>query len=169
MQPTKAYKTEHIGCLAVSDDGQMFASGNLDGAITIQHMGPANRKLALKDKAWVHGLKFSANGCMLVSSSSTGSKSRISVWEVASGRVRSSFEINDHVADLDTSPDGKLVALAQAGGVASLWDAWTHTQMAVFERHNNELLRVALGQDGRLMATTGLDAMLMIWNVPKGQ
>lgn len=121
----------------------------------------------------VDSVKFSSDGHILATTSGTrgtsGGEARL--WDVATGRLNATIP---GVYDLEISPDGKMLAIAQ-GDTAQLWDVATGKVAATLARHPGAAL-MAFSPDGKILATTGtcacepaFDNPVRLWDPASGQ
>jgi WD40 repeat protein len=119
--------------LAFSPDGQLIASGHVDGAVHLWHLESGEEyPVRLKHESIVGALAFSPDGQTLASG---GMDSNLKLWNVeaaVAGEAR---------RDLHRQPSG-VTSVAYAGG-----GAWVVTG------HGNRVLRVSDTKTGRLVAT----------------
>jgi WD40 repeat protein len=119
---------------------------------------------------WINGLSFTADGKTLVATMST--EVRFLDWP--SGKVRKSLAPGDRLRDFSggtasLSRDGKMLALATAGGAVQLWDLATGKQrLAVGESHVARIEAVDFSPDGRMVATGSGDGHVRLWDAATG-
>lgn len=64
------------------------------------------------------------------------------------------------------SPDGKLVVMGLSDGSLAIFNAQTGAQVATLGNiHANGVGAVAFGAEGRLLATAGMDGMIIVWDI----
>jgi eukaryotic-like serine/threonine-protein kinase len=67
------------------------------------------------------------------------------------------------------SPDGRLLAKAEAGNVARLYDAQTGAQAGPPLEHGSFVVHVAFSPDGKALATASDDNTARLWDVTTGK
>ncbi len=101
----------------------------------------------------------------------------IKLWDVASGKVVRSLEIQtDDIAlklvlSLAFSPDGALLAAGSGKGTIRLWDVASGQIAATLEYGGdmNDVHGMAFSPDGNTLASTGTDGLLRLWDVASRQ
>jgi hypothetical protein len=102
----------------------------------------------------------------------------VRLWETATGRMRRTFRsrtppvrpdwgsytLDDLVAALAFSPDGRLLALGWEHEVY-LWDALTSEQVGHFAGHEGKVTALAFAPDGKTLASAGDDTTVLLWDV----
>jgi WD40 repeat protein/predicted Ser/Thr protein kinase len=73
------------------------------------------------------------------------------------------------VLGLDFSPDGRLLASADADGVLRLWDVATGNLVRECRGHDQMLWTVAFHPEGKEVASAGNDRKIIIWEVATGK
>ncbi|MGQ4433155.1 MULTISPECIES: nSTAND1 domain-containing NTPase [unclassified Streptomyces] len=63
------------------------------------------------------------------------------------------------------SPDGKLLATADADHTVRLWDAARRRLVTTFTGHRESVFSVAFSPDGRTLASAGSDGTIRLWDV----
>src|SRR5262249_17877401 len=66
-------------------------------------------------------------------------------------------------------PDGKILAAEGNDGIIYLRDVATRTQTVRLEGHKNAGIRFAFNHAGNLLASTGWEAMLRLWDPRTGK
>jgi WD40 repeat protein len=95
----------------------------------------------------------------------------VRLWDVATGKELHSF---DTAADafgyqgvpLAFSPDGKLLAVAGAGGAHRRGDATTGKAAGELKGSQGRVTALAFSGDGKLLASGGIDTTVLLWKVP---
>ncbi|MBN1267062.1 MAG: WD40 repeat domain-containing protein [Anaerolineales bacterium] len=96
----------------------------------------------------------------------------IQLWDVASGEVLRTFEIqsDNHAFNIEFSPDGKLLAAGGLNGTVRLWDV-EKGQIAKTLEYGNEsgIHDVAFSPDGSILASGGTIPTIRFWDVTSGE
>jgi RNA polymerase sigma factor (sigma-70 family) len=110
----------------------------------------------------------------------------ICVWELASGRLRSTLKHGEDVACLAFSPDGKLLAAAnnlnayrhvsvdlESRGLKAplphvhLWDLAADKEIQVLKGHQGPISALTFSPDGKLLATGSYDTTVLLWDATR--
>ena len=110
-----------VHCVAVSPDGQFFASGDHDGELTIWKSA-GSRAVSLKGHAnQVTSVTFSPDGSRVVS----GSKDKtIKVWDVVTGQE--TLTLKGHTGPVNSvafTPDGTRIVSGSDDKTVRIWDS----------------------------------------------
>lgn len=70
---------------------------------------------------------------------------------------------------LAISPDGRLIAVGEDGGSASIWDLATGRPIRTLRGHTAAVIGVAFSPDGTRLFTRSLDATVRQWDVATGK
>lgn len=112
-------------------------------------------------------LAMSADGSLIAW---TAGGSRLRVWNVKTGEVRS---VDGHavmVNALDMSADGSWAICGSDNGEVSVWDLRSDREERVFLGHKSGVLAVSITPDGRFAISSGSwDLTLKVWEVKSGR
>jgi WD40 repeat protein len=151
----------------LSHDGRMVAFGTFEGAVLVQSVAsgqPVQRLLAATANAdSVTALAFSSDDRMLAVSS--GDPATATVWDVASGRRKTTFQHTNSAMGVAFSPDGAMLAAANWQGRVYLRDLTTGRPLDPWWAHAKPVNDVAFSPDGRTLATCGDDGTVKLWNL----
>jgi WD40 repeat protein len=156
--------------VAFSPDGKRLASGSRDGSICI--WDTETRELVrepLKGNAgWVRSVAFSPDGQSLISYSDGGKEARI--WDLDKPEDWHSVARKDRRAcKLKValfSPDGKTILTGSNEGQIFIGDRESlSTEETLNDGHQDAIRSIAFSPSGLLLATTGDDKALCIWDL----
>jgi WD40 repeat protein len=112
-----------------------------------------------------HAVFFPDSTCIV-----TASDDRGWIWEIATGRLRTSrLAHRDVVYSVAISPDGSRIVTGSWDSTARVWDAATGKPITPLLVHDDEVLSVAFSSDGRRVVTTSRDRTARIWDAVTGQ
>ncbi len=157
---------DSIYSIAFSPDGKSLVSGG----------GGRNRELRLwhvptqkEVRSWTgsegdNPVAFSPQGGIVACSGPNGT---VLLYDVENGSIRRKLagdgSNTDRIATLAFSPDGKTLA-AGAGRTIRRWDVETGTERTP-AGHFNQVTTVAFSQNGKLLASAGVDGVICLWDL----
>lgn len=114
----------------------------------------------------VNAIDFSPDGELLVSASDDG---MVSIWDWQNGRRLGSVSAGGKANDAKFSKDGTKFAAAADNGVIRIWSTNGRTRIASFNHGAARAFGVAFADEDKLLATSGIDPVIKLWNVSSGQ
>ena len=115
--------------------------------------------------SWIYSVSFSPDGSILASGSEDGT---VVLWDVATGRERTTLEHTDWVESVSFSPDGSILASGSGDGTVVLWDVATGRERTTLE-HTDEVSSVSFSPDGSTLASGSGDGTVVLWDVATGR
>jgi WD40 repeat protein len=122
----------------------------------------------------VFGVAFPSDGRTLAGACADR---KLRLWEAASGQERLVLDPGGSVIVVAFSPDGRLLASANAGqygqpdvgnadrGTVRVWDAATGKELHRFAGHQGGVIALAFTADGRRLVSGSFDTTALVWDV----
>lgn len=166
---------EGIRALAFSPDGTTLASAKAE-KIWLWNTHTKQLRGILEGHARdVFAIAFSPDGKTIASA---GWDWTLRLWNTFTGKPRKIF--GEHPSSANTvafSPDGKTIASAN-GGLIRMWDtqgaslrlwyARTGEHLTHYTDHIDQVHRVVFSPNGKLLASSGFDSRLRLWDAGTG-
>ena len=148
--------------VAISSDGRLLATGNLDRTVQLVEVSSARVMATLRGHTGaICGLAFASDGRLLATGSFDGT---LRLWEVADGQLRATLEGHTGaVCAVALGADGRLLASGSFDGTVRLWDVASGLPLGILRGHRGVVHSVALSADGQLLASGGGDGTVRIW------
>jgi WD40 repeat protein len=156
-------------CLAFSPHGELLATGNIDGTISLWDLTTGQLCASLRSGTeMITGVAFSADGALLATSDA---ESRVLLWDIPTHQIQTSFEgHHGPVTALAFSPTGRYVATGGEDHSVRIWDVEKKCAKVILQGHPDIVLAVAFSPDGRLLASSSLgDSRVRLWDVETGE
>ena len=169
-----SHKLGRVRCLEFSHDGtRLFAGGFRKIVILNAQSWKVERELS-GHRAYVTGLSASPDGKRLASSSEDAT---LRIWQLSDGQSKVAYkEKEDPVTGVSFSPDGNRLAVTSGDdtrptrpGHARLIDAKSGAVVHEFEKHDRATTGVVFSQDGKIVASTGLDEKVKLHSAETGK
>ncbi len=156
----------------------MPAYGRADGEMQLIAGEPTVLKHPQIDKSVgnpVHCLTFINGGASLA----TGATSGILIWDVGSGELRQTLDVDERAVDaLTLNPSGTLLVAGGAAGVIKVWDARTLKPLQTLGTTAGAVRGLSISADGKLLASASPNGHLgkadqefgiVLWDLATGR
>src|SRR5262249_51884046 len=91
---------------------------------------------------------------------------RVVVRELATGKPVLVLEGLADPRCCAVSPDGRVVALGEAGGEIPVLDLGTGKELRRLRGHSGPVCSLAFSRDGKVLVSGGCDSTVVVWGVP---
>jgi WD40 repeat protein/uncharacterized caspase-like protein len=185
------------GCeqLAFNSDGSVLAAAGLmfgeEKTVTLWDVTKGKVLRSLKafpgqkldwsfyNRFGFNSLAFNPSGNSVATGASDG---KIRIWEVKSGQLVRAIDAGpaaivstkfNGASSVIYSPDGKIIAAVSERGslqnAIGLWNAENGELIRYLEGQSGPILSVAIGSDGKILATAGSDRDIYLWDLLGGR
>jgi WD40 repeat protein len=159
--------TNYVYPVAYSPDGRWIASGSWDNTVRLTNAVTRAESAVLPHAGSVRALAFGPDSSLLVTGCDLDES--LHIWGVATGQLQKKFKGpgREVIQAIAVSPDGALIAAANADGSAGLIDSETGKQVHSFRMAIGigEKKSLAYSPDGMLLAGTGeVGAEIDLWD-----
>jgi WD40 repeat protein len=146
-----------------SPDGRWLASVGTDGTARIwdAHTAEAVHVLA-EHQGMVGEIVFTPDSHTLISAEANGSVLRF--WDVLTGAVQRTLQVDKNLADLMVSENGRYLITSARGGETCLQDMQTGARLQTFPGHFQSTYG-ALSTDGTTLVTGDFHGTIRWWRV----
>lgn len=149
-----------------SPNGQFIALGIANGQVQVYGLDTLRRVFDIKIQpreansvVQINAISFSPDSQLLAAA---GQDEVVHIWSTSDWSEKSIIEDSaTPILDIDFSPDGKFLAIAEAGGL-HVWDMEKGTRVPDFHPTYKEF-SVSYSPDGTLLAAAGNDRHVRIW------
>ncbi len=157
--------------LAFNPDDSRLASASYDRTIRIWNVptGEQVGNTLTGHDAGVLGVGFSSDGRLLASGS--GDRS-VRLWDLGDGgAIGRRLDHGRNALGVAVSPDGSRAASVGENSKISMWDVASGRHLFDIPGHRGPVLSVVFSgpdADAKLLATTGVDGTIRLWNADSG-
>ena len=158
--------------VAFSPDGARLLTGSdMIAQLWDSRMGAQFWSIASRDRIgnrrFIASLAFDPTGGRFAASSGTFSGTVVQIINVEKKEVQMTLELETGARDLAFSPDGRKIAVGEAGGYARIWDADSGAKILELP-HGGSVNDVAFSPDGSRILTGSSDKTAMIRDAETG-
>ena len=153
-------------------DGQFLISVASTGWVTLWNAltGKSLGKFSAS-RAEFNAIAVSPDGRSLATAGygkGTLSQGGVALWDMGTGRIRTTLSHPGVIETVAFSPDGGKLASSGADGTIRLWNVVTGTPVRVIKASTEEIRAVAFTPDGSKLVSGGRDAMIRVFDAVTG-
>ncbi|MBD2121480.1 eIF2A-related protein [Trichocoleus sp. FACHB-262] len=159
--------TGSILAITFSPDGNLLATGEIDGILRLWHVPTGRQIFTWKGhSSWVSSVAFSPDGSILASGNYDHT---IRLWDIATKTYLRMLEgHNSWVQHILFSPDGQFLFSASSDQTVKIWQVNSGVCLKTLIGHSARIWKLALSPDGRLLASSSSDGTIRLWNSHTG-
>ncbi len=166
LQKTIAGHSREVWQVAVSPDGQYFASGSVDRTVQLRRMPEGEFVHTFTQPEGITSIAFSPDGQYLASGSYDES---VRVWRVRDGALeRTLAGHRGTVWSVAFSADGHRLASSGEDKTVRLWRVSDGAALQTLVGHTLNIWSVAFSPDGHWLATGSFDKTAKLWRGDTG-
>uniref|UniRef100_A0A7C4QLF4 Serine/threonine protein kinase n=1 Tax=Schlesneria paludicola TaxID=360056 RepID=A0A7C4QLF4_9PLAN len=168
-QSSRTFKAEPpapLDALAISPDGNWFATGGWDGAARIWNRETGEVRHVLQHGGlYVHSVAFSPDS-RLLATGGDDPQGYVQVWDVATGRrLRTITGHEDGVLSVVFSRDGQRLLSASYDKTARLWSLADGREIKAFRGHTWWVWQAVFSPAEDRLVTVSQDGTAIVWDV----
>ncbi|HYV38866.1 MAG TPA: PQQ-binding-like beta-propeller repeat protein [Gemmataceae bacterium] len=167
--------TPFVFALAMSSDGALLVTNGISPRVIEVATGKVIRQLDGPD---VCAFAFAPDGKTVAISENVGGGSRVSLVDVATGKQIRRLESKggkpiEKIAALwppvSFSPDGTLLAVANADGTIRLWSALVDKEIRRFAGSGESVVALSFAPSGKVLASASYEGQIQLWELATGK
>jgi WD40 repeat protein len=151
---------------AASSSGDFIAEATAKEVRLVNLVSGVHTSVPLPMPNRVSAIGLSRDGRSLVTADDVGD---IRIWDLSSGRLKTTFETGQNITALAIDTSGQLLAVARADHSIGLWNVTTGTSQVELRKHQDFVNALAFSPDGKTMASGGDDRTVILWDVVSGK
>jgi WD40 repeat protein len=156
----------HINSMVLSPDGKTLILGGYDGkggmVYVIDRETKKIRYQQQVNRIIVNQVTVSPDGRLFAV---RGPRAPVSLWELASGKLRLELSEAGQFGSITFSPDGKALALRTEKGRVEVWETTTGKLRCHFAGPQGTVGTLAFSPSGTTLASGHADQTILIWDV----
>ncbi|MBW4424797.1 MAG: hypothetical protein KME50_10170 [Nostoc desertorum CM1-VF14] len=158
---------KNIYSLALSPDGKLLATGDMNGQIHLWQMADGKNLLTFKGhEGWVWSVSFSPDGQTLASSGHDG---LVKLWNIQTGYCLKTLDKHTGIVwSISFSPDGQTLASGSQDTLICLWDVRLGQCLKILHGHTSWVRSVRFNLDGSILASGSNDCDIRLWDISNG-
>ncbi|MBD2295162.1 hypothetical protein H6G06_17160 [Anabaena sphaerica FACHB-251] len=162
-----AKSLKSIYSLALSPDGKLLATGDMDGQIHLWQIADGKNLLTFKGhEGIIWTVAFSPNGQTLASGGHDG---LIKLWDIQTGKCLKIFDEHTGIVwSVSFSPDGQTLASGSQDNSIRSWDIYLGKCLKILHGHISAVCSVRFNRDGSILASGSDDCDIRLWDISKG-
>jgi WD domain, G-beta repeat len=153
-------------CLAFSPDGKVLAvGGQSEQTISLYDVAQNRETARLPTGRGVSSLAFSSTGRILITA---GVDSFVQIWEVASGKLRSSLgplhQLKFAITAVAITPDDRRVVVVPPSRQFRTFDTMSGEEIGKFSGHKGMVHDLVFSPDGKRLYSGSDDTTICVWD-----
>ncbi|GAX37201.1 WD-40 repeat protein [Nodularia sp. NIES-3585] len=153
--------------VALSPDGKLLATGDIDGQIRLWQVVDGKKLLTFKGhKGWVWTVAFSPDGQTLATG---GHDTSVKLWDVQTGDCLKTLDKHTGcIWSVSFSPTGQTLASGSDDTLIRLWDVSLGKCLKILHGHTSWVCSVRFNLDGSILASGSDDCNIRLWDINSG-
>ncbi|MEG4988850.1 AAA-like domain-containing protein [Microcoleus sp. BR0-C5] len=166
-----------ITTVSLSPDGKIIASASADGTVKIWKINGEELSTLKVERGWITSTIFSPDGQIIAGAGTDGTVKLWSLRKVVEKlkkqqSIEASNDIkllrtlqmeSDKIMSVTFSPDGAMLATANAGGTARIWSK-DGTPLSIL-KHTSGVTNISFSPDSQMLLSASTDKMVRLWNI----